>query len=468
MKLNPLVVRPVVAGSLLSLGLVALTQQVQAAEKKPNVILIMTDQQTASAMSCAGNPNLSTPAMDALAADGVLFSRAYCPYPLSGPCRASLLTGQMPFEVGATANGVRPAAEKMATHIGYRMAEAGYDCLYAGKWHVPEVDIPENAGFTKVCNMNDPALVDACANALQKRGEKPIFLVASFLDPHEICEYARNETMPYGPLQTTFTTADCPNLPANFRPSTYEAEAIRLAFAAEPRTYPTGNYTQDEWRQYIYTYYRLIERVDHQIGRLVQLLKQRGLYDQSVILFCSDHGDGVAAHGWNQKWVLFEEVINVPLILKAPKGAGVKGIKNQTALSNIGLDIYTTFCDYAGISLDPKRYRGQSLRPIVEGLRTTLHEEVFVETLFSGTQVRGWSIVENRYKYVLYNYHRDREQLYDLLTDKGEMLNLAVDVKYATELARLRKKMYEWGLKINDSRLIRNLRPLVENKQQNR
>ena len=158
-------------------------------DKRPDIILIMTDQQTAAAMSCAGNPDLRTPAMDALAADGVMLSRAYCPYPLSGPCRASLLTGRMPTEIGATDNGVRPSEQAMSRSIGVLMHEAGYETMYAGKWHASEINVPDGRGFRKICDMDDRTLVDRCRDSLPARDRtKPLFLVASFLDPHEICE----------------------------------------------------------------------------------------------------------------------------------------------------------------------------------------------------------------------------------------------------------------------------------------
>lgn len=457
--------RPLLASSIFVVSLGSATQQVSASdvsvEKRANVIFIMTDQQTASAMSCVGNPHVSTPAMDALAADGVLFQRAYCPYPLSGPARASIMTGRMPFEVGATDNEIHPHAEDMAAGIGHVMTGAGYETLYAGKWHIPQIHIPADQGFKKIANINDLTLVDSCRVHLTKEYDKPIFLVASFLNPHEICEYARNQTMPYGPLDEPFTTDDCPNLPYNFMPSTYEAEAIRLSYKSAPRIYPSHSYSQDEWRHYLYTYYRLVERVDLQLGKLIELLKETGLYDSSVIIFTSDHGDGVAAHQWNQKWVLFEEVINVPLIVKAPKGEGLEGVVNESALSNIGLDIYKTICDYANVPLDEERYRGVSYRDVVEGRSEELHEEVFVETLLEGIETRGWAIIEDKYKYVHYNFFKNKDQLYDLESDRGEMLNLAVDKDYDEVVKRMRKKMYEWALKTNDPRLIRNLKPLV-------
>lgn len=460
-SLKDLAGSPAIAGSLAMLAVVP-SDALGAAPKRPDVIVIMTDQQTAGALSCAGNPYVSTPAMDALAADGVRFTRAYCPFPLSGPCRASLITGCMPSEVGATDNAIRPHDEDMQQGIGIRMSEAGYECLYAGKWHVPEVNLPaEGTGFRGIAKMHDPTLADACDDALKTYdGKKPLFLVASLLNPHEICEYGRFETLQYGELEP-FSTEECPNLPANFMPSTFEAEAIRLEHDASPRYHDTYTYSQEEWRRYLYAYYRLVERVDREIGRLIGVLRRHGLYDDAVIVLLSDHGDGVAAHGWNQKWALFEEVVNVPLIVKSPKGQGLAGQVNDRALSNIGLDLYATVCDYAGVQLDPRRYRGRSLRPVAEGRQQTLHEEVFIETLLSGAGIRGWSIVEDDYKYVFYQWGRNREQLYDLRNDRGEMVNLAVDRRHAATLARLRRKMYDWAQKTGTAPLIRNLKPLL-------
>ena len=91
-----------------------------------------------------------------------------------------------------------------------------------------------------------------------------------------------------------------------------------------------------------------------------------------------------------------------------------------------------------------------------------LHEEVFIETLLSEINVRGWAIVEGKYKYVLYNHFRNREQLFDMENDRGEMVNLAVESRHAPTIERLREKMYAWGLHTGDKQLIRALGPLVE------
>ena len=340
-----------VASSLLVGGLGIVSAQAVSAQShkqpdKPNIILIITDQQTASAMSCAGNPYVATPGMDMLAQDGVRFNRSYVTYPLSGPSRASLMTGRMPVEIGVKDNGGELADEYMQNNFGFMASRAGYDCLYAGKWHAPElVNIPEEGtGFEKVCNMDDRTLVESCIPHLEKKREKPLFLVASFLNPHEICEFARDEALHYGRLPKA-DISECPPLPYNAAIPAYYPEAITLHRRWVPKSYPTELYTDDDWRRYLYAYYRLVERVDKEVVRLITELKKNNLYDNSLILFMSDHGDGVGAHRANQKRVLQEEIIRVPFIVKPPHNK-TKGVVNEDALISVNLDIYQTISDY--------------------------------------------------------------------------------------------------------------------------
>lgn len=428
-----------------------------AAQEKPNIILIITDQQTANAMSCVGNPYVKTPGMDMLAEDGTRFTRSYVSYPLSGPSRASLITGKMPVEIGIKDNGGSISEEDMQNSLGFTISGAGYDCLYAGKWHAPaEVNIPEEGtGFNKICNMGDPTLVESCVPHLQQKRDKPLFLVASFLNPHEICEFARDEALHYGRLDIP-SVKDCPPLPYNATLPAYYPEAITLHRRWVPKSYPTELYNDDDWRRYLYAYYRLVERVDNEIQKLINELKRNNLYDKSLILFVSDHGDGVGAHRANQKRVLQEEIIRVPFIVKPPKSKS-KGVINTDALVNINLDIYQTICDYAGVGVK-ENLSGKSLRPVLDGKNNMLHGEVYIETLLDGIDTRGWAVVGKDFKYVLYRYYKNKEQLFDLSKDPYEIQNLAVDKNYNSQLLEMREKLYRWGEKLNDKMLVRLLK----------
>jgi arylsulfatase A-like enzyme len=437
-----------------------LTLPVQATQQ-PDIILIITDQQTASAMSCAGNPNVHTPAMDELAKDGVRFNRAYVSYPLSGPSRASLFTGKTAWELGIKDNDDTMQPQEMQLSLGFQVSAAGYDCLYAGKWHVPEVNIPETGtGFQKICNMNDAELVAACLPHIREKRENPMFLVASFLNPHEICEFARGESLPFSRL-SSIHPEDYPQLPYNFSVPGYYPEALTLHQDAVPKSYPARAYTDDDWRKYLSAYYQLVETVDAEIGKLIAALKANGKYDNSLIIFMSDHGDGVGAHRWNQKRSLQEEVIHVPFIIKPPRKQGIVNEVNEQALVNVSLDVYPTVCDYAQVN-NQSQLAGISLRKVLEGKTKTHHEKVFVETLLDGINVRAWGVIGNTHKYVLYNYYKNREQLFDLETDRYEMNNLIHDKNQKATIDELRKDLYDWGVSINDARLVRQLKNYIQ------
>ena len=117
------------------------------AQERPNILYIMTDQQTATAMSCAGNEEVHTPNMDRLAQRGVRFSNAYCSMPLSGPSRSSMFTGYTPGQVGLTENGT-PMPDSIRTRtLGTLLEESGYECAYAGKWHAHTNSLPAKEAF---------------------------------------------------------------------------------------------------------------------------------------------------------------------------------------------------------------------------------------------------------------------------------------------------------------------------------
>ena len=429
-----------------------------SAANQPNIILIITDQQTADAMSNRGNKNVQTPAMDILAADGITFTNAYCSYPLSGPSRASLFTGKMPVEIKIPDNEIALPASEIPQTLGFKLADAGYDCLYAGKWHVPTIDIADGEfGFRKISGMNDMALVKNIKNELAVKREKPLFLVTSFLNPHEICEYARSQTLHYGEIEVP-DNAKLPTLPANFNDKNKLPEGLMLHKELSPLLYPTKNYSKTDWREYLYTYYRLVERVDKNLMDLITELKSNNLYDNSLIVFTSDHGDGVAAHQWNQKRALFEEIIQIPLIVKLP--AGQKGMQEGSvtnALTNIGIDIYPTLCDFAGAKVPADR-NGRSFKDVVEAKTTTNHESIFIETLLDGIKIRGWCVIEGEYKYVYYRTFKDKEQLFNLKSDKGEMKNLVTNPKFADLRKQMRSRMLEYANKTNDLMLQKEMK----------
>ena len=207
--------------------------------------------------------------------------------------------------------------------------------------------------------------------------------------------------------------------------------------------YPTRHYSPDDWRRYRSLYFRLVEKVDAEIGKIVDAIDKQNLWKNTVVIFTSDHGDGMGAHHWNQKSALYEEVVNVPLIVTLPgkKNAG----KEMPQLINEGVDFFASVCDWAGISL-PGGLHGVSFRSLVEKADPQqVHQPYIVsETTFDKGVARGWALRTPRYKYVLYDKGLYREQLYDMLNDRGEMRNLAIEKKYRQILLQHRAYLNEW------------------------
>lgn len=426
------------------------------AQERPNIIYIFTDQQTASAMSCTGNADLHTPNMDRLAANGVRFQNAYCSAPLSGPSRSAMFTGHYPGTTGMLRNGAALPDSLKGKTLGERMAAAGYDCVYGGKWHLPELDVPDGElGFRRLHPHTDNGLAEACVEYLSSKPRKPFFLVASFDNPHNICEYARKQNLPYGNIEEP-DLRDCPGIPANFAKNPYDAGVIEFEKRANYNVYPSVDYTVEDWRKYRYVYYRLVEKIDQEIGKIVDAIDKNDLWKNTVVIFSSDHGDGIGAHHWNQKSALYEEVVNIPLIVTLPgkKHAG----KVLPQVVNNGVDLYATVCDWGGGKL-PEAADGVSFRKVVESGNPEVvsREHTVTETLFDGGSSRGWMLRTPRYKYVIYDKGNNREQMFDMWNDRGEMRNLVMEKAYREELEQLRDWMDQWMRKNHIKPSRRNL-----------
>lgn len=420
-----------------------LCSPVVSAAERPNIIYIFTDQQTASALSCAGNKDVHTPNIDRLAAAGVMFSNAYCTAPLSGPSRGSMFTGHFPGAVGLSVNG-SPMPDSLKTQtLGTLVKDAGYDCAYGGKWHVPELDIPDKQyGFDNIYKHCDDGLAEACVAYLSRKHPKPFFLVAAYDNPHNICEFARSQNLPYGNIATP-DIRDCPGLPANFAKNPYDADVLEKEKADNFNVYPSPAFTPEDWRMYRHAYYRLVEKVDREIGKIIDAIDRNDLWKNTIVIFTSDHGDGIGAHHWNQKSALYEEIVNIPLIVTLPgkKNAG----KTLPQLISNGVDFYATVCDWAGANT-PAGAAGKSFRKVVEeGNPQASHQDyVITETRFDSSTTRGWMVRTPHYKYVLYDKGRYREQFFDMQHDRGEMRNLMQENTYNQEVQKHRDILEAW------------------------
>ena len=434
----------------------------QQLTKKPNVLFIMTDQLSAESTSFnLGSKYLKTPNIDFLAENGVSFANAYCANPLCIPSRSSMFTGRYPHELGIQYNVVKQIDPVEFPTLGTIFKNAGYETGYVGKWHLPyDRSKPESHGFTylpdKKGNGTDSLSPGLAQEFFEMKHKNPFFLVVSFMNPHNICQWPRGQKLPDGAIGDPPRADQCPPLRANSLPSKNETDIMQLmrtSFQASP-VFPVGNFTDDKWRQYIWAYYRMIEKVDGQIGEVLQSLRKSGLDKNTIIVFCSDHGDCQGAHHWNQKTVFYEEASRVPFIFSYP---GITPRKSEF-LAQTGIDLMPTLCDLAGIPI-PKQTRGESLKNLITNNSTTPERKYLVvsDLLDQGEAVdgkkptpEGRMLRNKQFKYWIYNEGNQKETLYNLQNDPGEMVNLASDPKFSNELKKCRSQLLEWAIKNSD------------------
>jgi len=412
--------------------------------KKPNVLLITTDQQRVDVMSAVGNPWVNTPNMDAIAAQGVYFTRSYCSFPLCSPSRAALHTGRTPHEIRVDRNNV-PIDPSMSIS-GQVFRAAGYDTGYAGKWHLPQTYPADGIAGYEVLNKTtrqgklahdvDEATMSAALEFLKRKRDRPFLLVVSFINPHDICLPAGGSPLlpevwqKYEPKAGT----KVPPMPANFALPKAMPESLSRS------RHPT--WTQSHWEKYRYAYYRMIEDVDQQIGQVLAALRQTGQEENTLIIFTSDHGEGLASHGWTGKMMYFDEEAAVPLIVTW-KGVTPAGRIDREHLVST-LDVFPTICDYAGVK-PPPSMRGASLRSVMEHPDQPGHE--FVVSEMGGGALRAgrsFMIRTREFKYMLFPGVGGAELLFNMQADPGEMKNLAGDATLASELERHRQLLAQW------------------------
>jgi arylsulfatase A-like enzyme len=413
---------------------------------RPNILFLFTDQQFAGAMSCAGNPDVRTPAMDALAARGMRFERAYCAHPVCGPSRASMITGLMPLHAGVHVNELGLDPQLRDRELGTIFNAAGYRCAYAGKWHLAESNIPDGHGFERIAPMNDEAVTQACESFFKQKQYRPFLLMASLHNPHDICPWAVNAPLPEGAVENGSPDV-WPPLPPNYAIPENEPEVLRQLQRMHPGAAGAYDWPEAKWRQYRYVYYRLVEKVDALVGRVLNALDESGYADNTLVIFSSDHGEGAGSHRWNTKATLYEESVRIPFIMSFKNRIPAGRVDGTHLISN-GLDLLPTLCDYAGIQ-PPPGLIGRSIRPLVEDRGDNWREDLVSETAIGGGPrcqffADGLTLIGERYKYMVYSAGAHREHLVDLQRDPGETKNLAADPQFLPVLQNFRRRLREW------------------------
>jgi arylsulfatase A-like enzyme len=272
---------------------------------------------------------------------------------------------------------------------------------------------------------------------------KPWFLGVSLHNPHDICHHVMEKGLEYANKDTF------PPLPSNFEADPNEPEALKLRRQNTRYGHElaeTKDWDEARWREYLHAYAHMVTQVDRAVGQVLRALKAGGWKDNTLVIFTSDHGEGVAAHRWATKLSLYEECTAVPLMVSYP-GRIKPGV--STALAS-GLDLMPTICDYAG-ARQPE-LPGISLRPAMVGAEDVDGRFVVCELAADKDrpEIQGRMVRTKRYKYCAYAPGDRSEQLFDLQEDPGETTNLAAEPRFAENLRHCRRLLSNWAKTTDD------------------
>jgi len=413
---------------------------------------------------------VNTPNLDRLVSLGTAFTESHSANPVCCPARSALFTGRMTIETGIVYNNI--GIDKEVPNLGQWLeAHTDYARVYCGKWHAggqwnyPEVEGPRKIpGFDTLpvgaCDTGDAAdyQVSSAVEAYIRnyREDSPFLIVAGLMNPHDICFWPDwgDDKVTSAPTDTFHLGDALPPLPPNH---TYDFP--------EPKGGPYLKMNDMQWRNYAYDYYRMIEKIDGDVGRMLNAVESRE--DQTIIVFTADHGEGLGRHSRIAKWHPYDESVKVPFVIACP-GLVAEG-KVDTKHLVSGVDVTATVCDYAGAP-QPPNCRGLSLRPLVSGEKAPKwREHVYAEMQHTGRMVRT-----KRYKFVkFYQFSREPDApflladgtatqfvpghgadyqeiptrlLFDMQKDPWETKNLWDDPAYADVLAeheRILREEYE-------------------------
>jgi arylsulfatase A-like enzyme len=464
---------------------------------RPNIVLIVTDQQRSDTIAALGAPWMHTPALDRLAREGTAFTQCFVTSPVCVASRASLFTGMYPHARGVFTN-FHPWEPTWVRWL----ADAGYHCASIGKMHINPYDarggfhqrfVVENKDRPLFLDEHDRAFHDEWDKALhahkavkpsrytrhaadpegyrralgafewdlpealhsdmfvgdtalwwleERKATNPLFLQIGFPGPHP----------PYDPVRRHLARyADAPiPVPA---PTDAELLAQPAAQGALRENMIRHNYDSVAWQarpraadllRLRRHYAANVSMIDEKVGEIMDVLERRGYLDDALVVFTSDHADALGDHGHIQKWTMYDCVTRVPLVLWSPRR--VAAGRCHDGLVQL-MDLAPTLLEAAGVPV-PQQLEARSLWPMLAGGDEAARDAVYAELARDHIQTGSEYMVmrrDARWKIVHYLGERDGE-LYDLAADPGEVRNLWRDPAHREQRDALDRSLLTWSM----------------------
>jgi arylsulfatase len=461
----------------------------EQSSKKPNILLLFTDQQRADTIHALGNEYIQTPNMDRLCREGAAFERAYSPSPVCVPGRCCMYYGQYPFKTGCYDNSdPMPQDIPSMMHI---LSENGYCTHGIGKMHFTP-DPHALRGFTSrerqeelmssveedeylkyLCSKGYTHIFDPHGQRSEMyyipqisqlpaedhptqwvgdrsieflkahEGETPFFLMSSFIHPHP----PFSPPTPWNKLYRAREMSHA-NVPENYK------ELITYTNHFQNRyKYRDQGIDKNLVRTQKAFYYACISFIDYQIGRILSCLEDIGELDNTLILLTSDHGEMLGDYNCFGKRTMLDPAARVTMLARLPSCIPA-GIRSTEPVSLV--DVMPTILDAAQISKRPEDLDGESLFKVAEGKSA----RSYVYSQFQKGNLGLYMIASKDYKYI-YSAPDDKEYFIDNSKDADETINLIKDHVYTDTVSQMKEKIisvlskYEDGTAVRDSDWIR-------------
>jgi arylsulfatase A-like enzyme len=439
-------------------------------QSQPNIIFFLTDDQAYDTIGAYGNPDVKTPAMDALASEGVVFDRFYVTTAICMASRATVMTGMYEYKTGCNFMHGPMGRDKWQLSYPVLLRKAGYRTAFGGKFGFAVMDDPASGGsegdyanlpvsdfdfwvggtgqtsYETHKNKYLAKYADEFPHSTRAYGAagrdfiresvqsgKPFCLTLFFKAPHR-------PTTPDPVFDDIYANSTFRKLP-NYGRKAGEHLAPQSRMGRQyPRFISWGYHTDKTYQAVLRTYNQQIYGVDYAIGMIMSELESLGLAGNTVVILSSDNGFFNGSHGFGSKVLPYEESTRVPLIIRDPRIGNQNTNRHSKALAG-NVDIPATILDLAGVDI-PANMDGRSLLPILYQDSNQVRETLPLIQAWGPAATHSLGVVTRTHKYVYWMYGEEMtpvEEIFDLENDPFEMVNLASDEGSAETLEILRR-----------------------------
>ncbi len=419
-----------------------------AKTNRPNILFIFSDQQHWHALGCMDS-FFDTPFQDVFAEDSVVFDQGFCTTPQCSPSRSSILTGLYPHKTGVYGNiGAAGGNDLQQTSIAKTLHDHGYKTAYVGKWHLGDAEVAQQ-GIDKFLK-KDKSRGESSDPLTTKDGLKllrdpeftdgPFALFLSYVNPHDIYAFRNHIIQANAKIQLppSWANKDFSSVPP-----------IHKQFMTDDQGRAIWGQPEELWFQYRDCYRSKVKLYDAHFGQIIQELQTQGLWNNTIVVNTSDHGD-MDTHNhliWKGPFI-YEHMVRVPVMIRVPEAFGGKNGRRLKHVSAVNVDFVPTLLDICGIPAS--EHDGQSLKLALTGGRDEPNRDFIISEYYSKQKwVNPIRMIRTpEFKYNRYILHG--EELYDLKNDPGEVKNLASDAGYQSVKNELAAELDKWIKKNND------------------